>query len=939
MKKIGLILFLFVFTVCTSFAQEGAKNEKLPLDPTFRIGKLDNGMTYYIRKNAKPESLATFFIARDVGAIQEDDNQDGLAHFLEHMAFNGTKHFPDKDLLNYLQSVGAEFGRNVNAFTSQERTVYMLMDVPIKQQSVIDSALLILYDWSHYISLLPEEVDKERGVIREELRTGQGASRRIFNKSAPYLYNGTKYKDRLIIGTDEGLKNFKQEDIVSFYNEWYRPEYEAIIAIGDFDVDQIEKQIVELFSKIPVPENARKKERILIPDYKEDVFGVITDPEQTSTRITYVVPNGEIIDDYQDTKARGREDIIENIISQAINERLSDLAREANPPFQSAYVYPSPIVSTTNGLYGNISVKEGETSSGVTSFIAQIEKLRKYGITKDEYERAIIELKTSAESSVKSYGDKKNSDFAYGVLGRFLDNNSMQSPAQYKEFLGETLKSLTFDQVNGYVSKMFPDKNAALLAISPEKAGVIPTVEELKAAFEAGQKANLPASVDKVLAKSLITKPIKSGEILSEQKNAEGNVVLNLSNGAKVILNPTEYKQDEVIFKGSKPGGSSNVAVEDIYALRVMTSVSGESGLGDFSAADLNKMLTGKRAYASTGLTPTRTEVNGFSSAKLDDIETMLQLVNLGFTAPRFETDAFNNTIEKLRNQFKNFDVNPDNIFGDSVIRISYGYNKYLVYPSDIYKNIDKITLDAVKRIYKEQIDGVDGMTFYVVGKFDIDSIKPLITKYVASLPKGVKRNIIDLKGDQVKGEKTVNFNQQMEVPKTSVYIKYSGDGIDYNVDNMVALNFLRDILRIRYTEIIREEKGATYGVGVGGYLRTEPTTKFTMLASFDTNDKVANEMADIVEAEIKKIADGEIKAEDFQKTKAAYLKNFDIDKKENRTWMNWMQMFNDYGIKYPENYINVVNGMTNDKISEIAKIILKNGNMKRIIMFPEEKK
>lgn len=935
MKKIGLFFIFFAFIVCTSFAQNGAKNEKMPIDPEYRIGKLDNGMTYFIRKNSKPESLATFFIARSVGAIQEDDNQDGLAHFLEHMAFNGTKHFPDKALLNYLQSIGAEFGRNVNAYTSQEATVYMLLDIPIKRQTVIDSALLVLYDWSHYISLLPEEVDKERGVIREELRTGQSAGERIFQKSAPYLYNGTKYKDRLVIGTDEGLKNFKQEDIVSFYNEWYRPEYQAIIAVGDFDVDKIEKQIVEMFSKIPVPENARKKEKIVIPDYKEDVFGVITDPEQTTTRINYVIPLGELDIELEDTKARNREILIENLISTAINERLSDLTREANPPFLSAYIYPSTIVSTTKGAFGSVSVKEGGASKGLETLIAQVDRLRKYGMTKDEYDRAIVQMKTGFESAVKRQTDKKHTEYVNAALSKYLKNNSLETPEQALNFANEQFATITLDEVNSLVPKIFPDKNGVILAIAPEKSESLPTVEELKSAFEAGKKVNLPALEDKVVAKSLISKPIKSGKIVKEQKDSEGNVVLNLSNGAKVILNPTDLKQDEVILRGSKKGGISNVVPDDLYSLKIMGSVAGESGLGDFSATELRKVLTGKRASANVYLSQTRTEANGNSSAKIDDIETMLQLLNLKFTAPRFDTDAFNNVISRTKNQLQNYYKEPGNILGDSINRISFGDNKYLLYPSDMIENMDKATLEGAKRLYKENIDGVDGMTFYVVGKFNIDSLKPLVAKYIASLPKGVKRDYKDLKIDQLAGNKAVEFKQPMESPKTTVFIRYSGAGIDYNLDNIVTLNFLRDILRIRYTEIIREEKEATYGVGVGGALNAEPTNKFTLLASFDTNDKVASEMADIVEAEIKKIADGEIKGEDFQKTKAAYLKNFDIDKKENGNVTNWMQLRNEYGINYTDDYINIVNGMTNDKISNLAKTILNNGNMKRIIMYP----
>ncbi|MEG1634427.1 MAG: insulinase family protein, partial [Rikenellaceae bacterium] len=841
MRKIGFILTLFVLFVSIASAQSDVTTKKLPVDSTYRIGKLDNGMTYFIRKNAKPESLASFYIARSVGSIQEDDNQDGLAHFLEHMAFNGTKHFPDKALLNYLQSIGAEFGRNINAYTSQEATVYMITNIPIKRQGVIDSSLLAIYDWSHYISLLPEEVDKERGVIREELRTSMGVGRRLYNKMAPYIYNGTKYKDRLVIGTDEGLKNFKQDDIVSFYNEWYRPEYEAVIVVGDFDLDKVEKQVVDLFSDIPAPTNVRKKECIVIPDYTENVFGVITDPEQTSTSIRYTVPLGKLIVENEDTYARGRENVIEDLVSRIIGERFSDLTREANPPFQAAYVYQSPVVSTTNGLSGGIYVKDGGAAVGITSFIAQIEKLRKYGVTKDEFDRAIIQYKTSIEADMKRREDRKNSEFVDGALNRFLANTALMSPEQRMQFANETIATLTLDELNKYIPKIFTDKNCALLAIAPEKGAIIPTTEELKAAFNAGKNANLPAPENKTINKSLISKPIKDGKITKQHIDAMGNTVWNLSNGAKVVLKPTDYKQDQIMISGSKFGGSSICDLADIYSNIIASSVVGESGLGDYSASDLEKVLTGKRASVYETSSNYRTTINGNSSAKSDDIKTMFQLLNLKFTAPRFEQDAFDNTLQNIKSQLQNYYSNPSNVFSDSIQMICLGKHDRKPTPKDIYDNIDKITLDGVKRVYTKKFDGVDGMTFNIIGKFNIDSIKPLVTKYIASLPKGVRREIIDMKYDQLKGNKTVEFKQEMEVPKTSVYIKYSGNEIDYNLKNIVTLQFLSDILNIRYTEIIREEKGATYGVGVGNNLKSEPKNEFSLMAMFDTNDKVAS--------------------------------------------------------------------------------------------------
>ncbi|MFI3322986.1 MAG: insulinase family protein [Rikenellaceae bacterium] len=936
MKKIGLLLTFLLLSLGV-MAQVELSEKLIPTDTTYTTGKLSNGMSYYIRKNDQPKGLADFYIARSVGAIEEDEHQIGLAHFLEHMAFNGTENLPGKEMLNYLQSIGAEFGRNINAWTGQEETVYMLNDIPISRQPIIDSALLVLYDWSQNISLLPEEVDKERGVIIEELRTGNNANFRISLQTFPYLFNGTKYKDRNVIGNEKGLREFTHDDIVSFYKEWYRPEYQAIIVVGDFDVKAMEKEIIEMFSKVPSPENARKKEKIVIPEYTENQFKAFSDPEITSSYIQYIVPANEVFSEENSYYSSLFEDYMATIIMMAMNERLADIAREENPPYTSANVSYGTLVTTTEAMFGTIGVKEGETAKGLEAVVAQIEKMRNYGITEDEFERNILNLRTSLEAAIKRQDDRKSSEYVDGALQNFTSNTPITSPEQDLMLFDEFVAYTTIDMVNDFVSEVYPDKKGAILAVTPDKEGAKPTEESLKAAFETGKNANLPAPENKVVAQSLINGDIVAGKIVSEKKDIFGNSVLTLSNGATVVLRESDLKKDQILFSGSGFGGTSYIPTENLAAEKLMGAVVNKSGLGELSQSDLQKFLTGKRGWASVYSDSNRSGVSGTSSSSISDIETMLQATYMSFTAPRFDNTAFENVVKQTKNSLLNYDKNPRNIFLDKVLKDEfYGDNPRVIDNFELEQELDNITLDEIEKIYRSTYHGVGGYTFFMVGEFDENEVRPLIEKYIASIPSGEKRELRDAKIDFLKGETVKDFRYKMENPQSLVYIAYSGEGIDYNIKNAVAVALLGEILDLRYTEIIREEKGATYGVSVQGSLNFEPKDVFSLRAAFDTNGDVASEMADIVEQQIEIIADGTILDDDFNKVISARKKNYDVDMKENSRWKSWIENYYTTGENFIEDYINVVGSITKEDVSKVAKTILKNGNMKRLIMYPE---
>ncbi|MFI3314093.1 MAG: insulinase family protein [Rikenellaceae bacterium] len=932
------LLLIALLTLSVSLHAQGDLSQKLmPIDSSFIVGRLDNGMKYYIKENKKPEGLADFYIARSVGAIQEDDHQDGLAHFLEHMAFNGTKNLPGKAMLEYLQSIGAEFGANINAYTGLDRTVYILNDIPLRRQAIIDSALLVLYEWSRNLTLDPVEVDNERGVILEELRSYYGASFRVREKLYPYVYNGTKYQHKNVLGTEEGLKTFAQESIESFYYEWYRPEYQAVIVVGDFDARKMEQEIVEMFSELESPENVRDKVDILIPEYAENTFAVITDPENTSTYVEYIIPSAYIDSAsyrYYDERQRS---IMESIIEMSLDERLSDVALESNPPFNGASVSPFLITNTSYGMIGYVSVKESGVEDGLTAMVAQIEKIRKYGITNEEFNRNILELRTQYEAAVQREADKKSSQYVSLALTNFLQNEPIQTDVQKLEIFELMVATISLEMVNDYVSFVYPDKPGAVVAITPEKEGVVPTVEQLEAAFMAGKNANLPAPVESVIASSLITEPIEPGQIVKESVDKLGNTVWTLSNGATLVLHPTTLKQDEILFSGSGYGGSSYVETADMPALKFVSSVASLSGLGDFSASELQKIMVGKRASANVGIANTQSNVSGNSSSKLSDIETMLQQVYLKFEKPRFEQVAFQNFVLQYKNMLANFDQNPNNIFSDGIQRDLYGGNERIVLTRDMNKFIDDITLEQVQRVYNTAHQGVDGYRFVMVGNFEPDSIRPLVENYLASIKAGEKRQLSDDKTYLVDGEIVKDYPIQMHDPKSLVLFYYEGGEIKYTLKNTILMGLLAEMLDFRYTEIIREEKGAAYYVSVNGYLSYEPRERFTLQVQFETNPELANEMANIVEEQIQLIADGTIKDEDFNKAITARIKNFELAQKENGAWLSWINSYYNNEFNYEKEYLDILKSIKPKQIVDIAKEILSEASKKRLIMYPAE--
>lgn len=935
MKRILLFILVLLNANLTAFSQNYELTKVMPNDPEIRTGKLDNGMTYYIRKNDKPAGMAEFYIIHNVGAIQEKPEQNGLAHFLEHMAFNGTEHFPDKQLLNYLETIGVQFGRNVNAYTSQEETVYSMTDVPMTRETILDSALLILRDWSHYISLLPEEIDKERGVILEELRTGRDASRRMFDKSAPLIYNHTKYADHLIIGTEEILKNFKPEEIKAFYNEWYRPDLQAIAIVGDFDPDTVEKKVKELFASVPGRENPTPKKEIVIPDYNRDEALIVTDPEQTYTTATIFYPNNIFPIKDNDKYSAQVKNMTFTLITTMLNETLNDIAQQPDAPFLYAGVgYGSRSVNS-DYFYGGVVTSENALPQGIEALTVEIERVQRYGFSQSALDRAKANILKANETAYENRNDRKNSYFINQIQDNFLGNYPMLSAEEDYKITKNFIEKVSLDEVNTMIPELIPEKYVAIIANTPEKTDIpVPDAAEILAAYKRGKTAEIEKATTQENIQPLINENIAPGRITASETDELGNIVWKLSNGAKVVFRKTDFKQDQVLFAAYEKGGSSLLENEEMIPLEFLCPVVSSSGLGNLSANELRKALAGKSAYVGISVSDYNHGLSG--SASSTDIETLLQLVYLSYAHPRFDETDFDVTMNKIASSLKNYEVDPGAAMTDSILKTIYGSNPRVVTTAQAAQNMNKVTLNQLRKIYSKLYNGANGVTFYIVGNVDEEILKPLVEKYLASLNRNEIKNWNNVNLEPLQGDISNIFHRKQETPKSSVRMDFKGD-FNYNLDNIIALDMLTHILRIRYTESIREEKGATYGVGVGNSTSDIPKPAYSLTVSFDTNGDVAEETSELIIDEIEKIAKNGPMDNDLTKAKEVFLKNFNNNLKENNAWLSWILAYHEKNMNYYDDYVSIVSSINKQKLQNLARQILESRSKFKIIMLPEQ--
>ena len=937
-------LFTSVIALLVTFAvaaQPGAQQiPVIPADKAVRVGQLENGMKYYIRHNDKQKNLADFYISHDVGAIQEADDQQGLAHFLEHMAFNGTKNLPGKMLIEYLETVGVKFGTNLNAGTSWDYTQYLLKDVPTIRPGIVDSALLILHDWSHFIALQPKEIDAERGVIMEELRMRDGASWRGTIHLLKALGKGTRYEHRNLIGHLDGLKSFDHSSLENFYKKWYRPEYQAVVVVGDINVDEIEAKLKKLMADIPAsPADAPQKEVIVVPDNKEPIISIFEDPEMTESGASLFIKRQALPKHLNNTVVAEQLALIDALADEMANARFREIAMKPNAPFTGARFMNGGIgICPTLACAGfDVNTQDGKILTGIEAAYTELERIRRHGFTEGELERAKQSVMKMQELAYNNRNDRKNGQYVQRYLNAFRKNAAMPDAETEWKLDSTIIVNIQLPMINQVMKQYITDHNQVLIVQAPKREGLVnPTEAQCLEVLAKVKAATIAPYADNTVKEPLIPadKKLKGSAVKKESKNETfGTTEWTLKNGMKVVVKPTKFKADEVQVAMVAHFGQSSLSDELYWPSSFLPTFMGRMGISKFSATDLRKQLSGKNASVYVSPDDYKTQVVGNGSPK--DIETIFQLIYLTFTDPRFSKDDYDVAMNQLRPYVENLQTNPDYISAVEREKTLYGnhFRRQQVTPA----LLDKVKFELFEPAYKALYSNAANFTTYIVGNVDVEVLKPLVEKYIGSLPVSKKLSKkVDDGVRTVKGEVVNDFKAKMQQPKVGVTRIYTGD-IDYTLKNRVAMNVLSHVLRSRYTVSIREEKGGTYSVGVGGRVKSDIKPSYQLIVLFDTNEQMADELSQIVIDEIKKIAQDGPNKEDVEKTRKYLLKEYENQIQMNGNWISWLVERDTHGTNYAAEYKKAVEALTYDDLKALAAKILKDNNMAYIVMRPEK--
>ena len=936
MKKLFLSLILALTSSVMTTAQE---MPSIPVDPDVRIGKLDNGLTYYIRHNNWPENRAEFYIAQKVGSIQENDDQRGLAHFLEHMAFNGSKHFPGNELMRWCESVGIQFGGDLNAYTSIEETVYNISNVPTTREGIIDSCLLILYDWADGLLLEQEEIEKERGVIHEEWRLRTSAQMRMLERDLPKLYPNSKFGHRMPIGLMEIIDNFERPFLQSYYEKWYRPDNQGVIVVGDVDVDKIEQKIKDLFSPIVLPENRALVTKEPVPDNDEAIYVIDKDKEQRTNEVWVMMKHEAFPDSLKGTMAYLLADYMKDAALSMLNNRLKEYAEKPESPFLNSSAYYGRYIfsNSVDAFEVDVTPKDGQTEAAVQAAMTEARRAAEFGFTATEYSRFKQDYISQLDKQYSNKDKRYNSNFVQKYVRHFLSNNPIPSIDYTYATMKQIVPMLPVDVVNSLMKEYFltNDSNLVVYSLNTEKEGAVyPTEEGLKAAIAASRTAQIEAYVDNVKDEPLITTLPKKGAIKKETKNdLFGYTELELSNGAKVILKQTDLKKDQVLLRGEGFGGSALYGLNDFANIKMFNDVIESSGLGNFSHTELEKALAGKIASASLTLNDNRVRVNGSSTPK--DVETMLQLAYLYFTNIAKDQKSYDNLMQTAEIQIKNRLLQPESVLSDSLTATVSCHNPRN--RSLVVEDLAQVDYDRILQMAKEQTANAAAFTFTIIGNYDEAAIRPLIETYLASLPAQKKVVKSPKVSTEFKGEVINNFKHKGETPKAYAVMEWYSKDMPLTLENDIKMDMISQILDMEYLKKIREEASAAYTVqSMASIDRDDFETTAQIFAVCPMKPEKADTAIMILRDEVTALAKT-CDADKLQKVKEYMLKSHGDDLKTNGYWLNVINSWRKWGIDFHTDYEKLVNAQTPESISACAAELLKAGNRAEVIMLPAE--
>ena len=930
MKKIILGTLVLAFSL-VAVAQQP---QVLPVDSAVRVGKLENGLTYYIRHNEYPKQRAEFHIAQAVGATMEEDHQNGLAHFLEHMAFNGTEHFEGKGIIEYFESIGVNFGGNINAYTSLDETVYRLSEVPTIREGIIDSALLVMHDWACGLSLLEDEIDNERGVIREEWRTGMGASRRMWKNSNMLKYPGSRYAVRDVIGDTAVINNFTYDALRDYYKKWYGPDNQAIIVVGDIDVDQIEQKIKALWADVPARVNRGERPLYSVDDNKEPIVAIVRDKEAQNTRIELEFKKDKLPREIRGTDFAYLQSELLDLICEMLNNRFSELSMDPNASFTAAGSFYGETVKEKDAFTAVYIAKQGHEMQAYKDLLTQLEKMRRYGFTNFELDLVKKDLLSYYEKAYNERGTVRNISRAQECIRHYLDGAPMPGEEWEYQTMQQILPTIPVEVLNDIAKQLITDENLIIAFQAPIEAA-LPNESEVIELLSAVKSEEIEAPEEKSVRENLVENTPKAGKIKKVVSNQVlGTTEWTLSNGIRVIVKPTEFKQDEILFSASSKGGMSLVATEDLVSAAIATDVISVSGLADMSDTDLQQVLTGKNVHLSTSINSNTETIDGGSTVK--DLETLLQLNYLYFTASRRDEEAYKMLVSVLESQLANRDKNPKAAFSDSIQMMSSNYSPRTVIFNK--STLERANLDKSLEIYKARFANPADFIFTFVGNINPDDerFKQLVCTWLGGMKTSKNKEVVRDNGVRVpEGINKNYFTRKMETKTASNRIQYTSYDIPYTLANELNMEMIGRILSTRYLESIREREGGSYGVGCGGGLNFYPVNTAYLIMQFDTDPEKQEKLMSIIHEEVNTIVNDGPLAKDLNKEKESMLKDFQEDLEKNSYWDLVLYMNYMYGINYITDYKATVEAITAESVQATLKKLLASGNMFEVVMLP----
>jgi zinc protease len=911
-----------------------ALQQALPISPKLKVGTLPNGLTYYIQKNARPEKKVELRLVVKAGSILEDEDQQGLAHLTEHMAFNGSTHFKKHELISYLQSIGVKFGADLNAYTSFDETVYIL-PIPTDKPGNLATGMKVLQDWAGGLTLNDADIDKEREIVLEELRRGKGADDRMSKQLYPKLFNGSQYAKRLPIGTEEILKSFKPEAVQRFYRDWYRPNLMAVVAVGDLDPKQIETMIQQHFGKLSNPANERPRTYATIPARAESEALVLTDKEASSNSVLLRYP----VQSFQDSQTLGqyRAKMVEDLVGQMLGQRLHELTQQANPPFGYASSGVSKLARGYRSFTAHVAIGRQGSAPAITALLQENQRARQFGFSHNELVRAKKFMVRSLEQAWQERDKTESATFADETIRHFLEQEPVPGIVNEYHYVKHFSKTITLAEVNQVARKLIPHQQPKLVAYmgSDKSEALIPKPEELLAQVAAAEQSRVDVRVEKAVAKSLVDSHPTPGRIIAESVNqALGTTEWQLSNGAKVILKPSNFKNDQILFEGIRVGGVALFPDADLVNARYASHVAAQMGVKDFSPTDLGKILAGKSVNVELHLGDNHDHVSGFAGSK--DLETLLQLIHLKFTQPRKDEALFQGWVNKAQDHYKDSLAAPEAQLYMQQMKALYGdHPRADTIPTPA--EIGKIRLDRAMEIHRQRFSSAKDFTFIFVGSFDPAKLKPLLATWLASLPGDpVDTRMLDVAPHPVRG--VVRQEVRAGSEAKAVATLYFGGPSPYAQIEITRLLALIEVLNLKISDVLREKLTLIYSGSLHGDLQKHPYPHYRINTQLTCAPENTEKVINALMGEIEKIKTVGPELADLNKVKQNWLTSYRNNMRDNSYWMTRLQnaVTNQLDPALLLHYESRVKGLSQSDIQQAAQRYFDMNNQVQVVLKPK---